>query len=119
MAKNSRPVYSTETGRLCPGCAKPIADCQCRSKSLGQPPVSGQGVTVWRESKGRGGKEVTVIRNLPLSPFELQLLASTLKKHCGSGGTVNQSTIEIQGDQRDRVLAYLIAAGYRAKLAGG
>ena len=118
MTKQSRPVYSTESGRLCPACALPVNKCQCKSKAQQAVPLSG-GVTIWRESKGRAGKEVTLIKGLPLNALELQLLGSSLKKHCGSGGTVSGETIEIQGDHREKARAFLLSKGYQAKLAGG
>ncbi|MBT8146769.1 MAG: translation initiation factor [Gammaproteobacteria bacterium] len=115
--KNSRPVYSTESGRLCPSCGYPQSDCQC--KKAGAVTSSGKPIAIWLERKGRGGKEVTVIRDLPLNAMELQLLTSALKKHCGTGGTVNNGWVEIQGNQREKVRAYLQQQGHSAKLAGG
>ncbi|MCB1672503.1 MAG: hypothetical protein R3F41_01250 [Gammaproteobacteria bacterium] len=117
--KHSRPVYSTESGRLCPGCGQPVSECRCRQNRQQQVVSSARSVTVQRERKGRAGKEVTVVRDLPLNQLELQLLASSLKKHCGCGGTVTQDTIEIQGDQRERIRRYLSDQGYQVKLAGG
>jgi len=114
--KTSRPVYSTKSGRLCPGCGHPKNDCQC---SIDNPPAgTGKAATIWLERKGRGGKEVSVIRDLPLRPMELQLLASTLKKQCGSGGTVSNGCIEVQGNHRDTIKRYLEQQGHAAKLAG-
>jgi translation initiation factor 1 len=118
MARDSRPVYSTDSGRLCPECALPVSNCQCKSKTRQTAQPSG-GVTIGRERKGKAGKEVTVIRGLPLNALELQLLGSSLKKHCGSGGTVSGDTIEIQGDHREKVKAFLLDLGHQAKLAGG
>jgi translation initiation factor 1 len=74
-------------------------------------------VRVFREKGGRGGKVVTVVRGLPGA--QLQPLASELKKHCGSGGSVKDGAVEIQGDHREKVAARLEAKGYRVKLAGG
>jgi len=71
-----------------------------------------------RERKGRGGKDVSIVSNLPLTSMELKLLASALKKHCGSGGTVTKSCIEIQGDQRQSIKNYLERQGFRVKLSG-
>ena len=115
--KNSRPVYSTESGRLCPECGQPQNNCRCKTESS---PLSNSGstATIWLERKGRGGKEVSVIRDLPIGMMELQLLASALKKHCGTGGTVNKDCIEIQGNQREKIRQYLETQGYPAKLAG-
>lgn len=118
MSQSSRAVYSTDGGRLCPDCNKPVANCQC--KSLRQQQVKGDGIVrVARETKGRAGKGVTLIKGLALTETELKATASTMKQLCGTGGTVKDGIIEIQGDQRDRLLAWLLANGYKAKLAGG
>lgn len=74
---------------------------------------------VWRETKGRGGKGVTVVRGLQLDAGELQKLAQHLKTSCGSGGTVKDGTIEVQGDHADKVVGLLLAQGLKAKRAGG
>lgn len=76
-------------------------------------------VRVGRETSGRSGKGVSVITGLPLSPADLEALATRLKKLCGAGGAVKDATIEIQGDHRDRLLAELIKLGYEAKRSGG
>jgi translation initiation factor 1 len=82
--------------------------------------VKGDGVVrVARETKGRAGKGVTLIRGLPLAEPELKVIASKMKQLCGTGGTVKDGVIEIQGDNRDKLLAWLLAQGYAAKLAGG
>ena len=81
---------------------------------------SGDGVVrVGRETKGRKGKGVTVITGLPLADDELARLATRLKKRCGSGGTVRDGLIEIQGDHRDLLVTELDGLGYRVKRAGG
>ncbi|HJP41484.1 MAG TPA: translation initiation factor [Dehalococcoidia bacterium] len=72
-----------------------------------------------RERSGRGGKEVTVIHGLPGNPDEIRKLATTLKQRCGVGGTVRERTVELQGDQSTRVVAWLEKQGHRVKLAGG
>ena len=72
-----------------------------------------------RETKGRKGAGVTVITGIPLDGDELKALAKELKNRCGSGGTVKDGTIEIQGDHRDGVLAELARRGFTAKRAGG
>lgn len=76
-------------------------------------------VRVGRETKGRAGKGVSVITGLPLGPTELEELAGRLKRRCGSGGTVRDGVIEIQGDHRDMLVAELIALGYDARRSGG
>jgi translation initiation factor 1 len=120
---NGRLVYSTGAGRLCPECARPIADCRCRRSKPAQPqapPPEGDGVVrVGRETKGRKGKGVTVVTGLPLSGDALDGLATRLKKRCGSGGTVHEGLVEIQGDHRDTLVAELAKLGYSVKRSGG
>jgi len=76
-------------------------------------------VRVGRETKGRRGKGVSVITGLPLTGAALEDLATRLKKRCGSGGTVHDGTIEIQGDHRDVLVAELSKLGYAVKRSGG
>jgi translation initiation factor 1 len=76
-------------------------------------------VRILRESKGRGGKGVSLIAGLPLRSAELTALASELKRQCGTGGTVRGDVIEIQGDFRERLKAELVKRGYTVKIAGG
>lgn len=119
MAKksSSKLVYSTDGGRLCHQCHRKLADCVCGDAA---PVHQGDGVArIRRETKGRGGKAVTVIDGLPVSPDELKTVAKTLKQRCGVGGAVKDMTIEIQGDQRDACEQALIALGYPCKRAGG
>ncbi len=114
----SRPVYSTAQGRLCPDCGNAISACKCRAADKQQ--VKGDGVVrIGRETKGRGGKGVTLITGLPLAEEPLKELASKLKQACGTGGTVKDGVIEIQGDHVERVMAALQAQGHRVKRAGG
>jgi translation initiation factor 1 len=110
-------VYSTDSGRMCPECRHPLAACVCRAA----PPASvGDGVAkVMREKKGRAGKTVTVVRNLALDPVALAVLARELKNACGSGGTLRDGVLEIQGDHVERVLQALESRGLKAKRAGG
>jgi translation initiation factor 1 len=110
-------VYSTDSGRMCPECRRALADCICR---VARPTPAGDGVAkVMREKKGRAGKTVTVVRNLVLDPVALTTLARELKNACGSGGTLRDGVLEIQGDHVDRVLQALEARGLKAKRAGG
>ena len=76
-------------------------------------------VRVSRETKGRKGKGVTLISGVPLGAEALAALTKELKQRCGSGGTVKDGMIEIQGDHRDRLLGELQSRGYRVKMAGG
>jgi translation initiation factor 1 len=76
-------------------------------------------VRVGRATQGRAGKGVTVVSGLPLAVPELEALAADLKRHCGSGGTVRDGMIEIQGEHRDRIVQELVRRGYSAKRSGG
>jgi translation initiation factor 1 len=112
-------VYSSELGRICPGCRRPIGQCMCKD-TRGKPARAGTGVVrVARVTQGRGGKAVSVITGLPLAEPELASLARELKQRCGSGGTVRAGTIEIQGEHRDTLVAELTRRGYAARRAGG
>jgi translation initiation factor 1 len=117
MRNNSRPVYSSEKGRLCPECGKALSSCAC-TKTPSRP--AGDGIVrIRRESKGRGGKTVTVISGLPLAAEPLAKLAGELKRRCGTGGTVKDWTVEIQGDHADLLVTELQKRGYTVKRAGG
>ncbi|MDP1931484.1 MAG: translation initiation factor Sui1 [Gammaproteobacteria bacterium] len=118
MSRLSNLVYSTASGRICPDCAKPVTGCQCRQQASGKPAPDGI-VRIRRETKGRNGKGVTLIDGLPLDAAALTALAKVLKNKCGSGGTVKDGVIEIQGDHRELVKGFLDQNGYRVKLAGG
>lgn len=83
------------------------------------PEPSKQQLKVYRDKKQRGGKEVTVIEGFQGDPDDLEALGKAIKTHCGTGGTVKEGLILIQGDQRQKVTAYLEKKGYRYKLAGG
>jgi translation initiation factor 1 len=116
-ASNHRLVYSSVSGRVCPECGRALKECVCRKKSS-QP--AGDGIVrIRRESKGRGGKTVTVITGVPLGDDALRSLAGELKRRCGTGGTVKDGIIEIQGDHRELLLTELAAKGYKVKAAGG
>ncbi|MEY4345089.1 MAG: hypothetical protein RL032_921 [Pseudomonadota bacterium] len=109
-------VYSTDVGRTCPACRQAIAACACKAV---QRPVGDGVVRVSRETKGRAGKGVTLVRGLPLDDAAIAALGKQLKAACGSGGTVKDGTIEVQGDHCDRVIAVLRTQGYAVKRAGG
>ncbi len=120
--KNSRLVYSTETGRVCPRCGKPNQKCRCKKKkeSGKQPVYPDDGIVrIRREVKGRKGKTATAVFGIPLDDAELKAFAKTLKKRCGSGGSVKDGVILIQGDHRETLLNEMKKRGYTAKLAGG
>lgn len=114
---NSRLVYSTEHGRICPACRQKLDRCCCLN-NVARP--AGDGIVrVGRSTKGRKGKGVTVISGLPVDDAELKLLAKTFKQKCGSGGTVKAGSIEIQGDHRDLLVAELKGMGYTVRRSGG
>jgi translation initiation factor 1 len=110
-------VYSTEHGRMCPVCGKPAAQCLC-----GKAPAAPKGdgiVRVSLDTKGRKGKGVTLVTGVPLDVIALARLGKELKAACGSGGTVKDGVIEIQGDHRDLVIGKLQGQGFTVKRAGG
>jgi translation initiation factor 1 len=112
-----KTVYSTAHGRMCPKCGWPVEKCACSKESA----VSkGDGIIrVGRETKGRKGKGVTLITGVPLGGDELKALAGELKRKCGTGGTVKDGVIEIQGDHRDQLVEILKQRGYTVKKSGG
>ena len=107
MSKDSRLVYSTETGRVKSDAAP------------GLPPKGDGIVRIKRETSGRKGKGVTTISGIELDEKSLAKLAKELKQLCGTGGSVKNFVIEIQGDNRDKLKSVLEQKGYTVKLAGG
>lgn len=117
LSGTSGLVYSTDAGRMCPGCRKPVASCICsQTQAL---PKSDGFARVSRQSKGRGGKTVTLVSGLALADPALAQLAKQLKAACGSGGTVKDGVIEVQGDHCERVMELLKTKGFVIKRAGG
>jgi len=122
---DSRLVYSTETGRICPECGKPVSACSCKKKKAlkaDKPPTGYPNdgtIRIQREIKGRKGKIVTAVFGVPLENEELQKFAKTLKRCCGAGGSVKDGVIVIQGDHRQTLLDKIKKHGYTAKLVGG
>ena len=115
--EESGTVYSTERGKICPGCGESVTGCCCSQKA-GK--FAGDGVVrVGRETMGRKGKGVSLITGVPLQGMDLVQLAKRLKAKCGSGGTVKNKVIEIQGDHRDLLLQELVKEGYTVKRSGG
>ena len=109
--KEPRTVWSSEQGDLRKKESQPA-----KSRTL---PANEQIAYLHRETKGRGGKTVTLIKNLVLSEMDSKALAKQLKQACGSGGTVRDGQIEIQGDHRDKISQILRDWGYKVKVAGG
>lgn len=117
---NSRLVYSSESS-ICPGCHKPLRKCKCRLVQDNENPrqVVDPPIRISRESKGRKGKGVTLISGLEMNDADLKSLAKKLKALCGSGGTVKNTTIEVQGDHRDQIKLELDKHFKNVKLSGG
>jgi len=112
MPKNeSRTVWSSDQGDL----RKRELSHQ-KMKSL---PAQQQIVYLHRDSKGRGGGVMTMLKNLVLSEEDMKNLAKKLKQICGSGGTVKEGVIEIQGEHREKIAEALKKMGYKVKIAGG
>ena len=105
--KNSKLVYSTETGRVSETDTSPTI------------PAHDGFIYMERQVKGRKGKGVTVISGFGIAEKELKKLAKILKQHCSTGGAVKGFTIEIQGDQRAIIGQYLEEKGYKIKRVGG
>jgi translation initiation factor 1 len=122
---DNRLVYSTETGRICSACGKPVSACVCKKKKAVKAhkrqtsyPNDGT-IRIQREVKGRKGKTVTVVFGLPLENEKLKQFAKALKGRCGAGGSVKDGLIIIQGDHRQTLLDEIKKHGYKVKLAGG
>jgi translation initiation factor 1 len=112
MRKDSpRTVWSSEQGDLRKKGARPAR--------VQAPPPNQQTVYLHRDSKGRGSKAVTLVKNIILAEEDLKALAKQLKQACGSGGTVKDGQIEIQGEHREKISEVLRAMGYKVKIAGG
>lgn len=112
MSKNdNRTVWSSEHGDL-----RKQKENSSSIKSLSP---QQQTVYLHRESSGRRGKAVTLVKNLVLSADDLKALAKKLKEACGTGGTIKDDIIEIQGEQRERIAEVLRKLGYKVKIAGG
>ena len=110
-------VYSSETGKSCPGCSQAIVSCQC-SQVSGE--YQGDGVAkIRRETKGRKGKGMTVIWDVPVHASQLNDIAKKLKQKCGTGGSVKDGRIEIQGDAVEKLMAELKLLGIKSKKVGG
>jgi translation initiation factor 1 len=118
---NSRLVYSTQTGSICPMCQKPVSECTCKKKkSRSQANIKFDGIIrVQREVKGRKGKTVTAVSGFQINVDDLKNLATQLKRRCGTGGSVKDGVIIIQGDHRDTLVTELKNRGFKAKIAGG
>ncbi len=123
-----RLVYSSEAGRICPACGRRIAVCDCRGKGARariaardeaeEAKASDGIVRVARSTKGRGGKIVTTVSGIPGGEAAQKTLAAELKRSCGTGGSVKDGVIEIQGEHRDTLVRELETRGFKVKRAG-
>jgi len=113
-------VYSTDAGRMCPDCRQPVASCICKAQAQAQHLSKTDGVVrVSLQTKGRGGKSVTLVKGLPLDAGGLAALAKQLRNACGTGGTVKDGVVEVQGDHVATVMVALQKQSYVVKRAGG
>jgi translation initiation factor 1 len=109
-------VYSTEKGKMCPACGRAAALCACSAlKKEALPPQTDGVVRVQYETHDRKGKRVTVIRGLPMAQNDLEQVARKFKQRFGTGGTVQEYMIEIQGDHVDDIKQELKKQGYTVR----
>ena len=108
---NNKTVWSSAHGDL-----RKKGQNSATGKSL---PPQQQTIYLHRESSGRGGKAVTLVKNLTLSNDDLKSLTKKLKQECGTGGTIKDNVIEMQGEQREKIAEILQKLGYKVKIAGG
>jgi translation initiation factor 1 len=114
-------LYSTEFGQICPECQKPVSECLCKKKKPKTRLKTKQDgiIRIRREVKGRKGKTVSVIYGFQFDQGDLKTLAKKLKQQCGTGGSVKDDMIIIQGDHRKKLMELLKAQGHNVKLSGG
>lgn len=121
--RDSELVYSSEEGDLRrSGGAGSSGRKKGKRRAAAGPavrPPAGTRIKVKRETSGRRGKAVTTVSDIPLGDDEIKKLGNELKKRCGVGGTAKNGVIELQGDHRDKVLAFLEESGHDAVAAGG
>ena len=121
---NNKTVWSSEQGdlrktkALTPNHSLRSASQSPNARGASQPPQQ-QTIYLHRESSGRRGNVVTLVKNLVLSADDLKSLAKKLKQECGTGGTIKNGVIEMQGEQREKVADILRKMGYKVKVAGG
>lgn len=112
---NSRIVYSTAAGRMCPDCGASLQECRC-SRNADNAPLPSRLIAKLRmEKKGRGGKTVTVVDGLPHNAAFLKELSQELKRACGTGGAVLAGAVELQGDLLEQVRDVLLRKGFTVK----
>lgn len=126
--RDDRLVYSSEAGRICPACGRKTSVCDCRGKGArariaaraeAEAQAKSDGIVrVGRSTKGRGGKIVTTVSGVAGGADALATLAGELKKSCGTGGSVKDGVIEIQGEHRDTLVRELERRGFKTKRVG-
>ncbi|GAB3476048.1 translation initiation factor [Marinomonas epiphytica] len=113
--KKRNLVYSTELGTTCPECEQAVNECSCKQGQI----IGDGNVKIRLDTKGRKGKGMTLVEGLAKTDKELKELAKKLKSLCGTGGSVKNGVIEIQGDNRQKIQGYLESIGIKSKLSGG
>ena len=113
--EKGRLVYSTGRGRVCGKCGWPADDCHCAAALAGAEAVPAKIVAKLRLENRASGKSVTVVDGLPDNRTFLEELAKELKKACGTGGHVGETSVELQGDQRERLRDLLAKKGWAVK----
>jgi translation initiation factor 1 len=109
----ARLIYSTSSGSICPECGRPIRECICNEMKKEAIPSTPGVFKIFYDTKGRKGKGMTLIKGLPLSETGLLNLAKGLKQKFGTGGSVKDYTIELQGDHREEAAQELKKLGYK------
>ncbi len=113
--EGARIVYSSAAGRVCPRCGWPVAECRCTTKKA-DAPVPPRVVAKLRiEKAGRSGKTVSIVYGLPQNAAFVKELCHDLKRACGTGGAVVDGTVQLQGDLRERIRAFLLEKGIAVK----
>lgn len=116
MAPAGRVVYASGKGRMCPKCGWPADDCRCAATlSAGAEAVPETVTAKLRLENRSSGKHVTVVDGLPANREYLDALCRDLKRACGTGGAAGDCSIELQGDQRERLRELLVKKGLRVK----
>jgi translation initiation factor 1 len=113
--RDDRLVFSTARGRICPGCGWPADNCRCSRRASDAEVPARIAAKLRVEKAGRGGKTVTVVYDLPRNTPFLKELCGDLKRACGTGGTVEEDTVELQGDHRNRIRELLQKRGFLVK----
>ena len=111
----ARIVYSSAAGRVCPTCGWPSVECRCSSKKADAPVPPRVVARLRIERAGRNGKTVSVVYGLPENAGFVKELCQELKRACGTGGAVVDGTVQLQGDLRERIRAFLLDKGIAVK----